>query len=239
GMAFRAISVDHLKPLMECAWEQNLLSKNMFSFYLPSTDDAAGQLTLGGYDKQYFSGDITWVPVTSKTYWEIEVDSISSEGFQADCKTAIVDTGTTLLAGPSQEVAKLAQQMGAIRNPLMRNMYVMSCSKKDRLSNIEIGLNGRAFTLTPDDYLIKQKVFGFDICVLGIMGIDVPPPRGPLWILGDVFIRQYYTIFDVGNVQVGFVNVTQSDSKMKAIPFNHDYDEQFNKFTNFIQVSVI
>jgi hypothetical protein len=39
---------------------------------------------------------------------------------------------------------------------------------------------------------------------VGIESIDLSLDDQPTWILGDVFLRSYYAVFDMANNRVGF-----------------------------------
>ncbi|XP_078286842.1 cathepsin D-like [Rhinoraja longicauda] len=207
GMAYPTISVDRVLPVFDNMMKQKLVEKDIFSFYLnrnPSTQPG-GELLLGGVDSKYFTGEFHYLNVTRQAYWQIKADRVSVGSQLTLCKggcQAIVDTGTSLMVGPVEEVKALQRAIGAF--PLIGGEYMIDCAKIPSLPTITFTLGGKDFSLTGEQYVMKITKFGRTVCLSGFLAMDIPPPAGPLWILGDVFIGRYYSVFDRANNRVGF-----------------------------------
>merc|ERR1712107_393329 len=86
-----------------------------------------------------------------------------------------VDSGTSLIAGPTDVVGQVAKSLN-----LQSKEYIVDCSKTYKLSYT---LGGQELALDQKDMIISNAQ---GQCLFGMIGLDVPAPRGPLWILGDV-----------------------------------------------------
>ena len=94
---------------------------------------------------------------------------------------------------------------------------MVPCEKVAELPEISIVIAGNSYTLKGEDYILNVSTMGKAICLSGFMGIDLPERVGELWILGDVFIGRYYTVFDVGQNRVGFAQ-SRDSRRMRVAP---------------------
>uniref|UniRef100_A0A8C0GPE7 Peptidase A1 domain-containing protein n=1 Tax=Chelonoidis abingdonii TaxID=106734 RepID=A0A8C0GPE7_CHEAB len=200
GLAFPAIAAGGATTVMQGLIQENLISASLFSFYLSD----GGELLFGGIDSNLYSGQIVWTPVTQDAYWQIGIEGFSVDGQSSGwCSSGcqgIVDTGTSLLTAPQAIFSELMEDIGAQENS--DGEYVVSCSSIDSMPTISFTISRTSFPLSPSAYVLQSNSTE---CVVGISPTYLPSQNGqPLWILGDVFLRSYYSVYDLGNSQVGF-----------------------------------
>ncbi|XP_075698966.1 pepsin A-like [Rhinoderma darwinii] len=204
GLAFPSLASAQATPVFDNMWSQGLIPQDLFSVYLSSQGQSGSFVLFGGVDTSYYSGSLTWVPLTAETYWQITVDSISINGQVIACSgscQAIVDTGTSLLAGPSSPIANIQYYIGATQDS--NGEYVINCNNISNMPTVVITINGVQFPLPASAYVRQNQ----QSCTSGFQSMDLPTSSGDLWILGDVFIRENYVVFDRANNYVAFAPV--------------------------------
>lgn len=124
-----------------------IYQKNLFSVYLDSTPgDLNSSVDFGEINSAHYTGEITWVPITTEgnfpyfplfdflffpqagffsplDYWSINLDNIQVGSTSVgDCDgvfsycSAIVDTGTSLIVGPEDAVNDLLSAIGTVNS---------------------------------------------------------------------------------------------------------------------------
>ncbi|XP_061869652.1 pepsin B-like [Colius striatus] len=204
GMAYPSLAVGGTATALQGMLQQNQLSEPIFSFYFSRhpTYSYGGELILGGVDTQLFSGQITWAPVTQELYWQVAINEFaigqSVTGWCSQGCQAIVDTGTFLLTMPQQYMDEFLQVLGAQQTSYG---YAVDCDQVQNLPTITFVINGAELPLGPSAYIINSNGY----CTVGVEATYLPSQNGqPLWILGDVFLKEYYTVFDMANNLIGF-----------------------------------
>ena len=200
GLGFDRLSVNGIVPPFYNMVNQKKIDEAVFAFYLSGesgSDDS--EVIFGGVDKDHYTGKITEIPLRRKAYWEVDFDSISfgNETAELDNTGVILDTGTSLIALPTDLAELLNKEIGAKKS--YNGQYTVECSVRDSLPDITFTLSGYDFAISPYDYILEMQ----GSCISTFMGMDFPAPVGPLAILGDAFLRKWYSIYDLGKGTVG------------------------------------
>jgi len=98
---------------------------------------------------------------------------------------------------PTTLAELLNKEIGATKG--YNGQYTIECEKRDSLPDMSFTLSGHEFAITPYDYILEVQ----GSCISSFMGMDFPEPVGPLAILGDAFLRKWYSVYDLGKNTVG------------------------------------
>lgn len=212
GFGWPSIAVNGMVPFFNrLVQDGSKLEAPVFSFWLSNVPGKqGGELTLGGVDTDLHDpSTMKYVPASYEDYWRASADSMSFDGKVLKTNLqAVFDTGTSLLALPLMEAIQANNKMGCLNIGIECEYVKMTspnstCPDPSTLPTFEIDIAGNKFTLSGDDLLIRVVQAGQEVCLSGIMGFPGPLPRGVGVILGDVFLRKYYSSFDVGQKRIG------------------------------------
>jgi hypothetical protein len=196
GLGWGSISAGRNPTVMEALMASGQLEEPVFGFFLGNHAD--GELEIGGVDPKHYKGSFTYVPLSHEGMWQVALDGVSfgvAGTSLSTTKKAIIDSGTSFLVGPAADVQAIMHTFNAI---YYKGMYIMpDCSRE--IPTISFILGGKPFSLTKDDIIYKRVG---NVCVLGMMHSDFG-----YWVLGDVFMRRNYCLFDVGQKRIGFAEV--------------------------------
>ncbi|AEE84544.1 unnamed protein product [Arabidopsis thaliana] len=179
---------------------QGKIAKNVFSIWLRRFSNSGeingGEVVFGGIIPAHFSGDHTYVDVEGPGNFfamsNIWVGGKNTNICSSGCK-AIVDSGSSNINVPMDSADEIHRYIGVEPN----------CNNFETLPDVTFTIGGKAFVLTPLDYIRRSR----SQCTSKFVG----KTNRSHWTLGIPFMRVFHTVFDYQNtlaVKVGFAKST-------------------------------
>lgn len=220
------------------AKKSGMIKRAVISFFLGSKPGTnGGAAVLGGVDKRLFTGPITYHDVLRKSMgnWALKLTTLrvgnSKKNYcgKRGC-LAIIDTGTSLIVGPPEVV-------GGVVNKLA---VKPDCSNVKTAPAVHFGFGDKKpMTLAASKVTLEIKSWSALSCKSAIATASSRIPMQfpghkdmPVVILGDAFLRHFYSVFDNDNKKkprIGFAKANlkaevKADKKAKAVS---DFQSQY------------
>lgn len=229
GLAFQGIASSTALPFWQALVNDNVLSNPEFSFFItrfvddPSAqaEEPGGVLTLGGTNTTLYQGDIDFrsftSPIRGGSFWLQTVTGVTVNGKSVslpggDSAVAAIDTGTTLIGGPTAAVNAI---WGAVSGAValtgnLTGFFAFPCGTK---LSISISFGGPSWPISLAD--LNLGTVGNGRCLGAIFditqGSNVTPGQGnPSWIIGDTFLKNVYSVFRANPPAVGFAQLSSA-----------------------------
>lgn len=185
-----------------------------------SPEDESSKIVFGGYNSKYAQPDqeIVWNPLIDEFYWTVNMTGFSVNNKKLPLKSnqAVLDSGTSYILVPYDDFQTLkdlfskrndffeeSQKRACVRDKAT-GLLKCTCDYQTDLENefpiLEVQLNERIYKLHPEFYAVKR----WDACYMKFASMPATD-RSTHWILGDSFLLNFVTIFDLQNKQVALL----------------------------------
>ncbi|KAG8948172.1 hypothetical protein FRC04_009971 [Tulasnella sp. 424] len=207
GLGFPANAGSGATPFFINLAESGSLASNVFSFYMARNGGSGSELCIGCVNSAKYTGSIQYYNLDpsatngEQKHWNIPSDGFSYNGGPSTGSlTAVIDSGTSAIIIPAAAAKALyATIPGAKAAPsLGPGLYTYPCNSN--LGPITLSFNGDKYAINPVDFNLGHVSSGSSTCLAGIVAGDIEG----IAIIGDEFMKNWYSVFDYDNRAVGF-----------------------------------
>ncbi|SNX84309.1 related to extracellular aspartic proteinase [Melanopsichium pennsylvanicum] len=193
GLARSELSNAGQPTPIDALYEQGQVQAPVMGYHLGRVADGYndGEVTFGGVDPAKYSGNITEIDnVSTKGFWEGSIDAVTVGGTDLDLqnRTAILDTGTTLIVAPQRDADAVHAQIPGSKSD-GQGGYTIPCTTTKQVA---FKFGGVVFPIDSRDMLFLP-VDANDLkgeCVSAISAGNVGQANE--WLVGATFLKNVY-----------------------------------------------
>jgi len=192
GVGLPATSVTPRFNIMGNLAEKKALLNDRFAIWMANEGDGEpSEVTFGDFNPKRLASTVIWEKIddASTGFWQVPAEiMVDNEPIGLGIHRFAVDTGTSLIAGP-----------GTVIEAIKSGVNLRSdCSNYHNLPLVGFKFGSTILNLEPADY-VGREAEG-TICKYNFATLELP---SGIILLGDPFMRKYYTIYDRDSLQVG------------------------------------
>ncbi|KZT70932.1 putative aspartic protease [Daedalea quercina L-15889] len=203
GMAYQKISVLGRPPFVNQAKSEGSIQSAVFGMKLAHK---GSELYIGGTDTSLYKGSVEYHTVTGSGFWQISGASAlvnnktTNTGFQT-----VIDSGTTIMYGPPSAVQSFyASVPGSSVFDSQNGFYQFPCNS---VPQVAFSWGGRSWNVSAANFNLGKTSSTSQYCVGALAGQDLGLGSN-VWLLGDSYMKNVYSVFSFDQNSVGFATLS-------------------------------
>ncbi|KAJ7512514.1 acid protease [Mycena galericulata] len=190
-----ALSQQHVPTPVQSLVDAGFINAAITSYRLPRAIDHTnnGEITFGGLDDTRFdSSTLVTLNATNDAYWITHLGGVSVNGVTvalSGSRTALMDTGTTIMSVPSTDIDPIHANIPGARK-VSPTSYKVPCNTT---ASVALEFGGKSFPISPKDLKFPSNDHTTGECTSGIGAFSPGPGVNPTrWLVGDTFLKSVY-----------------------------------------------